>query len=399
MRKVIIVGLIFLVFIGNAFGERKKPITLRFENADIRTVLHAFAELGNVNIVTSEKVRGKISLNLKKVPWDLAFKTVLEVHGLAAVEREGMIGVMTMEEFEAKKRLVELETRVFHIKYAKASNVQAVIREMLSDRGRSEVDTRTNSLIITDIPTNIPKLKTLIDTIDTPTPQVMIQAKIVEVDFKAAKELGIKWMAGNLNVPTVDKHVGGRVDVPVGTPAAQFAFGILTSLVDIDGVLSMLERKNKAQILSEPKVAVADNEEAMILSGKKIPIITLDIAGNRIIKFYDVALKLTVTPHINPENQIMMELHPEVSDLSGEATVAGGVIILANEVKTKLMVKEGETAVIGGIIRSKKNKIKSGVPILSSIPILGRLFRYTSESIDKTEIMIFVTPTIIPATR
>lgn len=399
MRKIIFVTLIFLVLVGKAFCERQRPITLRFENVNIRTVLDAFAELGNVNIVTSEKVSGRISLNLKDVPWDQAFRTVLEVHGLMAVEREGMIGVMTMEEAEAKKKIIELETKVFRIKYAKAEEMQSVIKDMLSERGRSDVDKRTNSLIITDVPTNIPKIEALVDTIDMPTPQVMIQAKIVEVDVRAAKQLGVKWKLGNLSFPTIATHAGGNVDVPVGSPSATFLFSTLKSIASIEATLSMLEEQRKAKILSEPRVAVADNEEAMILSGKKVPVIQLDFAGNKIVQFYDVALKLTVTPHINPDRQIMMELHPEVSDLSGEGTVQGGVIILANEVRTKLMVKEGETAVIGGILRSKEIVTKKGVPILSSIPLLGRLFKSTSRSRDKTELIIFVTPTIVPVEK
>jgi len=225
------------------------------------------------------------------------------------------------------------------------------------------------------------------------------QAKIVEVDVRAARELGIKWRAGNLGFPTVATHAGGNVTVPVGAPSATFVFSTLKSLASIDATLSMLEERRKARILSEPRVAVADNEEAMILSGKKVPVITLDFAGNKIIRFYDVALKLTVTPHINPERQIMMELHPEVSDLSSEATVQGGVIILANEVRTKLMVKEGETAVIGGILRTKESTIRKGVPILSHIPLLGNLFKYTSRSRNKTELIIFITPTIVPVEK
>jgi len=399
MRKAVFVVIIFLTLLGEAFCERQQPISLRFENANIRTVLDAFAELGNVNIVTSERVGGRISLNLKDVPWDQAFRTILEVHGLTAVEREGMIGVTTMEEAEAKKRIIELETKVFRIKYAKADEIKSVIQDMLSERGRSDVDTRTNSLIITDVPTNIPKIKALIDTIDVPTPQVMIQAKIVEVDVRAARELGIKWKAGNLGFPTLATHAGGNVNIPVGTPSATFLFSTLKSIASIDAALSMLEEHRKAKILSEPRVAVADNEEAMILSGKKVPVITLDFAGNQIVKFYDVALKLTVVPHINPDRQIMMELHLEVSDLSGEGTVQGGVIILANEVHTKLMVKEGETAVIGGILRSTEIVTQKGIPMLSSIPLLGNLFKSTSRSRDKTELIVFITPTIVPVEK
>lgn len=396
MKRWMTCGLVFLLLAGGLYAGRGKPITLRFKNADIRTVIQTFAELGDVNIVLSENVRGTISLNLKAVPWDDAFKTVLQVHGLGAIEQEGMIGVMTMEEFEERRKMVDLETEVFRIKYADARGVSSVVGKMVSDRGGINVDARTNSLIVTDIPSNMPKLRTLVDTIDTPTPQVMIKARIVEVDHKILRETGIRWLAGDLDNPTKDTHFGANLDASGAAAPFNFTFGTLQAGIDIDALLSLLESKDKARILSEPKVAVADNEEAMILSGKKIPIITLDISGNKIIKFYDVALKLTVRPHINPENEIVMELRPVVSDLSSEATVEGGIIILSNEVNTKLRVKDGETAVIGGIIKAKSTSIERGIPFISSIPLLGRLFKYKSTGSESVEIMVFVTPKIIP---
>jgi type IV pilus assembly protein PilQ len=395
MKKWITSGLVFLLLAFGLYAERGKPVTLRFKDADIRTVIQTFAELGDVNIVVSENVRGTISLNLRGVSWDDAFKTLLQVHGLGAIEKEGMIGVMTMEEFEERRKMVELETEVLRIKYADARGIVGVVREMVSERGAMNVDTRTNSLIVTDIPSNMPKLKALIGTIDTPTPQVMIEARIVEVDHKLLRETGIRWLAGDLDVPTRDTHFGAEMDATAAAPFS-FTFGTLQAGIDIDALISLLESKDKARILSEPKVAVADNEEAMILSGKKIPIVTLDIAGNKIIRFYDVALKLTVRPHINPKKEIVMELRPVVSDLSSEATVEGGIIILSNEVNTKLRVSDGETAVIGGIIKKKESSVEKGIPFLSSIPLLGRLFKYKSKSKNDVEIMIFVTPRIIP---
>lgn len=395
MKRWITSGLMFLLLASGLYAERGKPVTLRFQNADIRMVIQTFAELGDVNIVVSENVRGTISLNLRRVAWDDAFKTVLQVHGLAAVEQERMVGVMTMEEFEERRKMVDLETEVFRIKHADARGIMGVVREMMSDRGGINVDSRTNSLIVTDIPSSIPKLKALVDIIDTPTSQVMIEARIVEVDHKILRETGIRWLAGDLDVPTRDTHFEGKLDASAAAPFS-FIFGTLQAGIDIDALLTLLESKDKARILSEPRVAVADNEEAMILSGKKIPIITLDIAGNKIIKFYDVALQLTVRPHIIPNGEIMMELRPVVSDLSSEATVEGGIIILSSEVKTKLRVRDGETAVIGGIIKTKEGTVQRGIPFLSSIPLLGRLFKYQSTSKENVEIMIFITPRIIP---
>lgn len=397
MKRLVTFSLLSFLVAYSLYAERDRPVTLKFKNADIRTVIQTFADLGDVNIVVSENVRGTISLNLKDVPWEDAFRIVLQVHGLSAVEEErGMIGVMTMEEFDERRKMVDLETHVFRIQYADARDIMSVVREMMSERGGINVDRRTNSLIVTDIPSNIPKLRTLLETIDSPTPQVMIEAKIVEIDHKLLRETGIKWFVGDLDDPAKDTHFGGALDARASASPFSFTFGTLQKGIDIDAFLDLLESRDQAKILSEPKVAVADNEEAMILSGKKVPVITLDMAGNRIIRFYDVALKFTVRPHINPNDEIVMELHPEVSDLSGEATVEGGIIILSNEVTTKLRVLSGETAVIGGIIRERGSKLEKGIPFLSSIPLLGRLFKYSSTSKDEVEIVIFVTPKIIP---
>lgn len=166
--------------------------------------------------------------------------------------------------------------------------------------------------------------------------------------------------------------------------------------MNLNAIIEALEEDDKAHVLSKPSVLIADNEQAIILSGKRIPITTLDRSGNLVTTFYDVAVKLTVTPHINPNKQIMMELTPEVSDLSSEATVSGGIIILTSSVTTKLLVNNGDTAVMGGVIRSKEDKLERHVPLLHAIPLLGHLFSYTSTSVDKTEIMVFVTPKIVP---
>jgi len=385
-------------FSGIVFGDsRQKPISLSFESADIRTVLRTFAELGKVNIVASEKVKGRITLRLRNVPWEQAFLTVLRVHGLTKVEEEGIIGVLTMAEREAQKGIIPLETKIFRIKYATAEEINAAITSMLTNRGGSTVDERTNSVIVTDIPSVLNMIDNLLNEIDSPTPQVMIEAKIVELDYKIAQELGIEWYVEYAE-PTSETHIGGGVDAGIVGPG-QFVFGKLLSGVDIESMLKMLESEDKAEILSQPKIAVLDNEPAMIMSGKRVPVITMDEAGNQIVQFYDVALKLNVTPHINPEDQIMLELHPEVSDLSSEATVAGGIIILTNEAKTKLMVNNGQTAVIGGILRNKTSKVKRGIPFLSRIPLLGNLFGSTSTLTTKSELMIFVTPYIIPVEK
>lgn len=377
------------------FAQPQRSISLSFEDADIKTVLRTFAKLGGVNIVASENVTGRITIELKNVPWTRAFETVLKVHGLSKVEKEGIIGIMTMQELESQKRVEALETWVIVVKYANAEAVKTVIAGMLTERGTAETDLRTNSLIMTDIPGNLKKLKKLIEEIDTPTRQVMINAKIVEIDYKVKREIGINWMAGDLSEPTRDTHFGGGVSTPV-TEAAKFVFGTLQKGVDIDVILSMLEEKNKVNILIEPRIAVCENEQARIMSGKKVPVLSTDEAGNTIVKFYDVAVKLDVTPHIHPDGRIMLDIRPEIADLSSEATVAGGIIFLTSWIETKLLVENGQTAVIGGVTKTKTSVLKKGVPFLSSIPLIGQLFSSKSTVTDKSEIMIFITPEIIP---
>ncbi|MDD5530339.1 MAG: secretin N-terminal domain-containing protein [bacterium] len=398
--KICIIGLTLtlLTITGNKIyaAERQTLVSLSFENADIRTVLRTFSRLGNVNIVASEKVAGTITIQLAGVPWDRAFQTVLRVHGLTAVEDKDIIGVMTMEESKNQREIMGLETRILRVKYAKASKIESSISSMLTERGKAKTDERSNSLIITDVPEAIYRAEKLINEVDIPTPQVMIEAKIVEIDHKVIDQMGIEWRTGGIiGTGSINSYINGGVKA-LTPKAGDIVFGTLIKDLSIGATITMLETQDKAHILSQPRIAVMDNEEAMILSGKKIPIITLDRAGNKLIEFYDVALKFTVTPHINPDNQIVLELHPEVSDISSEATSDQGIIILAQEAKTTLMVNNNQTAVIGGIIKEKKGTIISGVPFLCRIPLLGRLFKSVATSTNTTDLLIFVTPTIIP---
>ncbi|MFH1011772.1 MAG: type II and III secretion system protein, partial [bacterium] len=214
---------------------------------------------------------------------------------------------------------------------------------------------------------------------------------------RAKQELGIDWSLGNLDNPLQPTKAGVEVDLGISKPTGSFTLGRLQKGMALDAVLKTLEEDGRADVLSQPSVLISDNETATILSGKKIPINTVDQAGNIVTEFYDVAVKLQVTPHINPNNQVLMDLHPEVSDLSGEATVSGGIIILTSEIMTKLLVDDGQTVVIGGVLRSKKDNLERRIPLLHAIPLVGRIFIYTSTTHDKTEIMIFVTPRVIPA--
>ncbi len=406
MKRIVYINAWFVALLcaGALLGQQSAPypgserrISLNVEQADIRTVLRSISEFSGMNIVAGSKVEGPVTVLLHDVPWREALENILKMNDFVAVEELGIIRVATLEDIQNAVRNERLETGIFQIKYARAEQLREVIGRLLSERGKAQADIRANTLIVTDIPTNIVVARNIIAELDRQMNQVLVEAKIVEVDTRAKRELGIDWSLGNLDNPLQPTKAGAEVNLGVGEPTGTFTVGRMQKGVALEAMLKTLEEDGKAEVLSQPSVLISDNETATILSGKKIPINTIDQAGNIVTEFYDVAVKLQVTPHINPNNQVLMDLHPEVSDLSGEATVSGGIIILSSEITTKLLVNDGETVVIGGVMRSKTDNLERRVPLLHAIPLLGRLFTYNSTTVDKTEIMIFVTPRVQPS--
>ena len=371
-------------------------ISMNVEEADIRAVLRSISEFSGMNIVAGSEVKGPVTVLLHEVEWREALESILRMNDFVAVEENSVIRVTTHKDAEQAAKTQALSTEIFEIKYARSEKLQNVISKLLTERGKAQADVRANALIVTDIPRVLVQMDSVIARLDRPTAQVLIESKIVEVDAKASQEIGVDWSVGNLNNPLANTRAGADVNIDVRNPAGSFTFGRLQNGVSVEAKVSALEENNKANILSQPSVLISDNEEAVVLSGKRIPINVLDKAGNLVTEFYDVAVKLTVTPHINPKNEVLMTLNPEVSELSGEATVSGGIIILTSEVNTTLLVKDGETVVIGGVIRSKDGLLERRVPLLHAIPLFGRLFSYSAKTLDKTEILVFVTPHVIP---
>ncbi|MBK6767058.1 MAG: type IV pilus secretin PilQ [bacterium] len=404
MQRFWMITLLVLALVGSlastlqaADTGYERRISMNVEQADIRTVLRSIAEFSGTNIVAGSEVTGPVTVLLNNVPWREALDNVLRINDFVAVEEKGVIRVTTHKDIASAAQLEALITNIYGIKYARAETLKKTVGKLLSERGKIESDTRANTLIITDIPTVIEAMNNIVDQLDRPTAQVLVEAKIVQVDQSRSRELGVSWAIGNLENPTVNTQAGASVDLGVTNPTGSFSFGKLINGVDVNAKLSALESENAAEVLSQPSVLINDNESAQIISGKRIPINRLDQSGNIVTEFYDVAVKLDVTPHINPNNEVLMTLNPEVADLSGEATVAGGIIILTSEVKTTLLVKDGETVVIGGVIRSKDGTLNRRVPLLHAIPLFGRLFDYEVQTHDKSEILVFVTPHVIPA--
>jgi len=448
-------------------NERIAPgnITIDFKEADIRTVLRVLSEKSGVNIVAGKDVEGTITIRLNNVYWEKALDIICKNYGYA-FERDGnIIRVTTVENLKQE----ELTTEVFSLNYAKAKDVTEAIKEMLTSRGKDKIkcDERTNVLIVTDIPTNLYKIRQVIYKLDKKTPQVLIEAKIIETTLTDNENLGIDWtvrlsaygakrpitfpftVAGTLSYLGIDKlawnnfmpRVEGDVTQTVSTPGGgvppsvtatvdssfpielgefrqwsdspfpvagpdDFTFGAL-DFSQFSLVLEYLKSRRDTNVLSNPRVATLNNQEASILVGIKLAIPKFERnpdTGTMEVTGYtekDLGIKLNVTPHINASGDIVVDLKPEISDLVGYDVLDALRGIRAprystREAKTQIMVRDGETIMIGGLIKEQTVNYKKKVPWLGDIPVLGRaLFTKTEEGVEKTELIIFMTVHLI----
>jgi type IV pilus secretin PilQ/predicted competence protein len=390
-------------------GRSGARVSLDIQGADIYTVLRSISEYSGVNIVmgydVKEEIKNPLSFHLENVPWGEALEMVLRSAHLWYREEGNIIRVDTEENLRneelqrthAARQLEDvmpLITRIVEVIYAHARELKPAVEKSLSKRGVVEVDERTNSMLITDIASRVEAAVQMIQHLDSQTPQVEIVAKMVDVDSRFVRELGVLWTGSGF---------GGEVtanDVILGAnniidPTANVRFGIVKSWGEVNALLSAMEQENKANIISNPRVTTVNNRQARILVGKKIPLIVLDEAGNAVTELVTIGITLLVTPHINDNNRITLDLHPEVSDLASQATVQGGVIINTSEADTRVMVENNQTAVIAGLIRANDTILERGVPILKDIPLLGSFFKSTGKVREKRELLIFVTPRIV----
>jgi type IV pilus assembly protein PilQ len=381
-----------------------KRINLDLQGADIRTVLRTLSDYAGKNIIAGKDVDGEVNARIKDAPWEDALAAILKAHGYAYVEENGIIRVGEMakirnEELEevaaARKRedLLPIVTEVVRLEFANAGELKTSLAEMLTNRGRLQVDSRTNALIVSDIRLNVEKIGSMARELDGRTQQVEIVSKLVDVSADDTKNLGIEWAITNLSVGDVT----GSAGVSALTPGAVGALrvGTVQSWGQLDLMLDALARSKKANIVSNPNITTVNNREAKILVGAKIPLIVADEAGNAITQLTTVGIQMRVTPHVNSDRTITLDLHPEVSELSSQATVQGGVIINTSEADTRVVVNDGETAIIGGLIRDVQSEVKTGIPLLMDLPGIGWLFRNSNKSNDKRELIIFVTPKML----
>ncbi len=411
-------------------------ITLRFKDADLRDVILFLGDFAKLNVVFDPEVRGVVTCNLEDVPWDQALDVLLKQNKLGKVLegnilRIAPISVLTREE-EEQQRLRESRqlagpviVKTITLSYSKARDVMSLLMQKKSDRGQITIDERTNTLIISDVKESLDLLEKLITVLDTPTPQVSIEARIVEATSTFIRNLGIQWgfrgiadpFYGNqtsLQFPhkalvdgamipqgIVTKGMGGplggyaiNLPAPAFTTAVGFSFANILDTFRLDMAISALETSGEGRIISCPKVTTQNNQAAEIIQGRQIPVQT--VANFTVTtRYVNAALELKATPQITAEGTIIMTLEIQNNAADFANLVNGIPPITTQSAKTTVMVPDGGTTVIGGIYRTEDSITRERVPLLHSIPILGNLFRSFARTKQNRELLIFITPRII----
>jgi len=387
-------------------GDTNDPITIDVQGADIKTVLRSIAEFSGANIIAGPEVEGAVTIHLVEVPWQEALFTILKANGYDYRDEYGMIRVSSafqLQEEEVKEvvatrkkeELGSLVSEVVRLNFANAKEMQNAMNKVVTKRGSISIEKGSNAVIINDVQSNVDRIAKMVVDLDRKVSQVEIIAKMVDVDYEATRELGIKWGLHNLMPPEGNFAADAVVGQSLTDPFGAVRLGTVQSWGNIDAAVEALEKENKANIVSNPRIVTADNKEASILVGKEIPLIVSDEAGNPITELKKVGVLLRVTPHVNSDRTITLEVHPEVSELSSQATVQGGVIISLESADTRVVVNDGETTVIGGLINEVESSIERGIPMLKDLPLMGQLFRFNSKTNKKRELIIFITPKII----
>ncbi len=408
-------------------GGKKEKISLDFQDANVRNLFRIFSEISGFNLILSPEVTGVVNMRLLDVPWNEAFaiilansglgrqclgKTIIRVASLQTLAQEEELeveeNVRKRDKEISEKLAAELVTEVVRINYAEIKEVAINLETIKSERGKITVDVRTNTLILTDIDENLDDMVKLVRVIDVQTPQVMIEARIVEVNKNVSQQLGVQWgtTLSTFNGNTTLEGPGGdpfNVDLlPGGTPlnfgaASGFLLGLggIAPGFDLDVQLTALEKKGDARILSSPKVTTLDNKKALIKSGRSIPFQTTSANEGTKVEFIDVELSLTVTPHITSDDNVYMVIAATKNAANLAVQVNGFPELTTKEASTEVLVGNGDTTVLGGVYESEVLRNNEAVPLLSKIPFLGALFRNIDDADDVKELLIFVTPTIL----
>ena len=428
-------------------GER---LTLNFQDIETRAVLQLLAETSGQNIVVSDSVRGNVTLRLQNVPWDQALDIVLRTKGLDKRQDGNVVYVAPSEELQARERqqletqkaiveLAPLRTEYLQVNYAKASDLAALIKSqgkasLLSERGSVSVDDRTNTLLLQDTADRLADIRRLVSTLDIPVKQVLIESRIVIVNDSFSRELGVRfgsayvgdvgndgliWLGNNgLNAndgdtgPVIGNGTGSQqgqvttgtapdryiVNLPVANPAMNLAMTLLNSNYVVDLEISAAQREGRGEVVSAPRVITANGQEAYIEQGREIPYQESASSGATTTQFKKAVLSLTVTPQITPDDRLILDLKV-TKDSVGQyvPSATGGLVpsIDTRQITTQVLVNDGQTVVLGGILETDSRDDVNKVPFLGDVPGLGVFFRKKATRDEKNELLIFVTPKIL----
>jgi type IV pilus assembly protein PilQ len=415
-------------------GGSVSLFSMEFRDADLKDILRALGQQNQLNIIMGDEVQGKVTLSFQKVRLFDALEAILRIHNLTYFQEGNIIRIVRSPFSEGEGDLL---TKTLSINYARAKETSDSLKGLLSTKGSISFDERTNTLIVRDVPENVRRMTNLVKELDSKTPQVLIEARIVEATTSFSRELGIQWggsfqSTGGSGTSTVyGGAIRSRSDDPFATaltgalglsgapfavnlPAAVgrgaggalgYTFANLSNSRMLDVQLSALEDSGKGKILSNPKVLTLDNKEAKISTGTEIliptsTILTAGVTSANLgtattgVTTINAKLELTVTPHVTPDNQIILHVKTDKKDPDFSRQVQGIPPLSTRTAETDLLVRNGETVVIGGIYTKRESKGENGVPWLSKIPVLGWLFKKQVQVEDQNELLIFITPTI-----
>ncbi|MDD3765054.1 MAG: type IV pilus secretin PilQ [Nevskiales bacterium] len=412
-------------------GER---ISLSFQNVEVRSLLQIIADVAGTNMVISDAVKGEMAMRLENVPWDQALDIILRTKGLGMRQQGNVMLVAPVEEIaqrekvelEAQKQKTELSplrSEIIQVNYAKATDIRSLLSSgetsLLSDRGRVTVDERTNTLLVLETREKLQEIRELVTRLDIPVRQVLIESRIVIANDDFARELGTRFgvstisnrgsttigqsgstlgsrdvVAGNL--PTLDDSY--IVNLPTASnPAGRVAWTILGSDFLVDLELSALQTEGRGEVISTPRVVTANGKQALIEQGREIPYQSSSGNTGTQTQFKKAVLSLTVTPQITPDDRVVMDLSV-TNDSQGQNVntgVGSAPAIDTRRLDTQVLIRSGETVVLGGVFQEENQQSASKVPLLGDIPLLGALFRNHSRSTNKRELLIFVTPKVL----
>ncbi len=412
MKRLSAFIVLYLIMISlNAVADDRGPaVSIELRDVELKDVLRAIGQEHRINIIVDESATGKVTVSLRNVPlWD-AIESILKGKGFTYIKEDNIVRVIKASEDE------ELVTHTVTVSYANPKDVEGVIKKIMSKKGEIASDSRSNTIIIKDLPANIPKVEALIRTLDTVPPQVMIDARIVEMNKNTDRSLGIQW-GGSYVAPSGKGNIslsGGSgpdnfaVNLPASFSTATDPFGaikmgLITGNFNLDIRLSAMEQSGDARILSNPRIMTANNKKASISTGEKIRVVS-NTTGTTIVtggttsssstEEIEALLKLEVTPQITADGRVMMNIITKKEEFDWTRTVNNIPAINTREAVTDVTIKDGETLVIGGIYTKSDSAGEMRVPYLSKIPLLGWLFKRQDTFSDIKELLIFLTPTI-----